>query len=1207
MPDSFLPPVTVELVGKDDGFTSVLTKSITTLERLGAAVELTATQVDEAFKSMLASAESLGGMVDMLGEAKTAMQAVARATRSLGAAADQTATKVDQGFALISESADSMATAVADAAATAETAVAGIGDAFTTAAADSKAAAASIAASADGAATATAAASGRTAVASEGAAGSLMKYATGLAAAGFGVFEAIKGATKFNSEMTLLNTQAGVSKNKLASLGSGVLQLAGQIGQDPDSLAESLFHVESNFSSLGITGPKALNLVKIAAEGAKTGHADLVDVTNALTAAVASGIPGVQDYGHAMGVLNATVGAGDMTMQQLAESMAGGMVATVKGFGLSIQDVGAALATFGDNNIRGAQAGTQLRMSVMALADPVAGAGGALKKLGLSQDTLASDMRKGGLLDALQDLQRHMKNAGISAKEQGQVITEAFGRKAGAGLNVLMDQLPRLESKYPELEKGANNFGNAWKTTSHTVATEFDQMKGSLEALGIKLGEALLPPLTKVLGWIKNGIGWITEHKAAVQMLAAVLGGMLVAALYGVAGALMAIEINPVVAGITALVAGSIYAYTHFKTFRTVINDVARFLKTILVGAVHLTRAAIADLVAWWNSHKDTFIAAWNGAVKGVQAAVKWFNTNVIAWVKARVADLVAWWSAHSAEIGQVWSALWQAAQVAIHAWWAATQPVLSVAVGVFKAAWSVIVDAVKLAWGVISSVVEMAMHTVLNVIAVGLDIMTGHWSQAWNDAKKLVSQGFSDIIRVIKAAVGGFGTLLYDAGKNLIDGLINGIKSGANVAESYVESLGHKVSSAFQNAVKIFSPSRVFAEHGMNIVAGLVQGMRQNESQATGGSVALAAAVTDPFAQALGIASPSKKFKTFGGWIVYGLVQGLTGSTASVKAATKRLATDLYADFHGHTGLRNYVNRENAELLKLAKQRDSVATRLKAAQKNLKTLQTDWANEKSSIAQGIMQGMSAIAPDNADGRTLTSADVVANMRDQYQQAEQFAAQLQQLKKEGLSSSLIQQYADAGVDQAGATVAALASGPKSAIAQMNQYQKSLQTQANSVGTTVANSMYGAGINSAKGLIKGLQKQEKAIEAEMLKIAKSMRKTIEKALGIHSPSTVMAELGDCTAQGMAVGINRSSKQAAIAAAGMAMSVRQAAALGPGGAGMGVGAVATASQAPTNIYITVEGNAVTENQLVDSIETAMLRKGMRRPLTYTNYKR
>lgn len=536
----------------------------------------------------------------------------------------------------------------------------------------------------------------------------------------------------------------------------------------------------------------------------------------------------------------------------------------------------------------------------------------------------------------------------------------------------------------------------------------------------------------------------------------------------------------------------------------------------------------------------------------------------------------------------------------------------------VFDPAWNGIVALIMNAWAFISAYVKTAIDTVKGIIQVGMDLIHGNWSKAWSDVKSSFSQVWSDLrglasagIGLIKSAIlnalGGASSWLVSSGRNIVYGLLSGLKSAAGGVLSYANSLGSKISGAFTNALKILSPSRVFAGHGMNIVAGLVQGMQQSETQAVARSMALASAVADPFSQELGIASPSKKFASFGAWIIYGLVQGLTGSTATVKATTKRLASDLYTDFSGHTGLRRYVSRENAELTKLAEHRDTIAAKLKAANKNLTSLEADFSKEKTSIANGIMQGMSAIAPDSADGRTLSSADVVANMRQQFVQAQQFAVQLQQLQKEGLSSSLIQQYAQAGVAQAGATVAALASGPQSAVKQMNTYQKSLQSSANSVGTSVATSMYGAGINSAKGIVKGLKSQEAAIEKEMLKIAKSMQGAIKKALGIKSPSTVMAELGDYTAQGMAVGINRSSKHAAIAAAGMAMAVRQAAALRPGAVGMGAAATTAASHAPTNIYITVEGNAVTENQLVDSIETAMLRKGGRRPLTYTNYKR
>lgn len=349
--------------------------------------------------------------------------------------------------------------------------------------------------------------------------------ALGLAGVGF---EAVKMASKFDSEMSLITTQAGVAADQMDTLKKGVLGIAAKVGTDPDSLAEALYHVESNFESMGITGAQALKLTETAAKGAAIGHADLVDVTNALTAAVAAGIPGVQNLDQAMGVLNATVGVGDMKMQDLANAFSSGMVATVKGFGLSIKDVGAALAVFGDNNIRGSLAGNQLRMSVMALAKPISTSAAALKTLGLTQTTLADDMQRGGLKLALEDLVGRMNAAGISADKQGQIITDAFGRKAGAGLNILVGQFERFESKFSALDEGANNFGKAWEATQQTFSQQTKELEGSLQALMIMLGEKMIPPLQKVTTYLLNNRDVMVDVAKGAGVLMAAFAGFAV-------------------------------------------------------------------------------------------------------------------------------------------------------------------------------------------------------------------------------------------------------------------------------------------------------------------------------------------------------------------------------------------------------------------------------------------------------------------------------------------------------------------------------------------------------------------------------------------------------------------------------------------------------------------------------------------------------
>lgn len=647
----------------------------------------------------------------------------------------------------------------------------------------------------------------------------------GVAVAGVG-YESVKMAISFQRSMELLVTQAGLGKAQLAGLKTGVLQLAGQVGFSPDSLAESLFHVASNMASMGATSSSMLRVVRVAAEGAQVGNANLVDVTNALTAAVASGIPGVQNYAQAMGMLNAIVGSGDMTMQNLAEAFGSGMVAVVKGYGLSLTDVGAALAVFGDNNIRGAHAGTQLRMSVQALAVPAKAGITVLAQLGIGANQLAMDMQHGGLLTALKDLQAHFHAAGISAKEQGNYITTIFGKKAGAGLGVLLDQMGRLESKYPALAKGADGFATAWDRTKHTVAVELKQIDGSFHAVLITIGDKVLPVVEKVFGFLSSHTGVVIALASGIGILVGALA--LFTAATKIAGVAMValdidMEANPiglVVVAVAALVLGLYELYKHCSWVRSAIHETAHLMSI-----------------------------AWTEAVKLAGEAIRWFEAGPLAWLKAQVAVFQVFWAAHGAEIMKIWKVAWTLIATNLRVVWDVIKgtigAALSVIIGVLKASWDVIYQVVKTVWNVISTVISTVIHVILDVIGGVLDLIQGKWSAAGKELAAANSAIWHGIWTVIKDVASGFWNLLWTAGRDLIGGLIGGIKSAVGGLWSAVSSIGSGVSHAFTSALHIFSPSRVFYGHGQMIVEGLRLGMMDDAPRAVAAARSMAGAVS--------------------------------------------------------------------------------------------------------------------------------------------------------------------------------------------------------------------------------------------------------------------------------------------------------------------------------------------------------------------------
>lgn len=311
---------------------------------------------------------------------------------------------------------------------------------------------------------------------------------------------ATKKAADFQQAMALLQTQAGASQAEVDSMSKSVLALAGQVGFAPEELAKGLYHIES----AGFRGATALEALRIAAEGAKVGQANLEDVTNALNAVLVAGVPEAQNMTQAMGELNAIVGAGDMRMQDLAEAMGTGVLATAKTFGLGLKDVGAALAVFGDNNIRGAEGATKLRMAISLMGAPTQAAAKALATIGLASSDLADAMRgPDGLVGAMQLLQDHLVGSGKDATEQAQILSEAFGggRTAGA-IMILLQQLDRLKTKEAEVADGAKKFPSAWEQTQKTLNVQLDKFHAALDAAAISMGTKLLPYATKFMEWL---------------------------------------------------------------------------------------------------------------------------------------------------------------------------------------------------------------------------------------------------------------------------------------------------------------------------------------------------------------------------------------------------------------------------------------------------------------------------------------------------------------------------------------------------------------------------------------------------------------------------------------------------------------------------------------------------------------------------------
>jgi hypothetical protein len=120
-----------------------------------------------------------------------------------------------------------------------------------------------------------------------------------------------------------------------------------------------------------------------------------------------------------------------------------------------------------------------------------------------------------------------------------------------------------------------------------------------------------------------------------------------------------------------------------------------------------------------------------------------------------------------------------------------------------------------------------------------------------WNAIKSGAVTAWNAIVSAVKKAIGWFKSLpgeMLSIGKNIIDGIGNGIKNAAGGLLNTVKSIGTSISGAFKSIMKINSPSKVFMAHGASIVEGLTMGIDRNAHLANKSTVNLANGVTGSF-----------------------------------------------------------------------------------------------------------------------------------------------------------------------------------------------------------------------------------------------------------------------------------------------------------------------------------------------------------------------
>ena len=112
------------------------------------------------------------------------------------------------------------------------------------------------------------------------------------------------------------------------------------------------------------------------------------------------------------------------------------------------------------------------------------------------------------------------------------------------------------------------------------------------------------------------------------------------------------------------------------------------------------------------------------------------------------------------------------------------------------------------------------------------------NWDAIKNGASNMINgviNFFRGLPGRIMGAIGNMGSLLYNSGRDLINGLINGAGSLlSRIGSFFLDKVPGWIKEPFKKALGIHSPSKVFAGFGQNITQGLAGGINGNQKMVT-------------------------------------------------------------------------------------------------------------------------------------------------------------------------------------------------------------------------------------------------------------------------------------------------------------------------------------------------------------------------------------
>lgn len=191
-----------------------------------------------------------------------------------------------------------------------------------------------------------------------------------------------------------------------------------------------------------------------------------------------------------------------------------------------------------------------------------------------------------------------------------------------------------------------------------------------------------------------------------------------------------------------------------------------------------------------------------------------------------------------------------------------------------------------------------------------------------WTSGKNLFSQGVSVCINFVKNLLSGatsnFNTLrtfganafqaLWSVAKTMMSNLLNSVISN-------IRQVPTTISNFMNQAVNVLKGINLFSI-GKNMIQGLINGIKNMAGNVVGAIGSVVDGAISKAKKTLGINSPSKLFTQFGRWTSEGLANGIVDGNNRVTKASKGLASSVIGGYNANLrGINTNSNNSSSNI----------------------------------------------------------------------------------------------------------------------------------------------------------------------------------------------------------------------------------------------------------------------------------------------------